>query len=269
MSLIDPEADLVFARRLADAARGPALSHFRTGLRGDNKAARGFDPVTRADTEIEAALRALIAAERPGDGVRGEEAAPTASTTGRVWTLDPIDGTRAYIAGLTTWCTLIALDAGDEPELSVIDQPVTAERFVGLTAGEAPGAWLERNGGRRALRVRAGARLADAIGATTDPFLFAGAERAAVDQVRGAARLMRYGLDAYGYAALAMGGVDFVVESGLMAWDVAALIPVVRGAGGVITDWSGGPCHGGGQVVAAASADLHAELLDHLAAAKA
>jgi len=246
------------AASLAEAARPLALAHFRAGVRAVAKPGLEFDPVTAADREIEAAIRARLAELRPDDGVLGEEEAATASRSGRTWVIDPIDGTRAFIAGLPTWCVLIALQDETGPRLSVIDQPFTGERFSGVT-GEA--AWLERAGSRTKVRVRACRTLSDAIFSTTDPGLFAGAETQAVMGVAGAAKVRRYGLDAYAYAALALGGVDLVVESGLKAWDVAALIPVVTGAGGVVTDWAGAPCHGGGQVVAAATPELHAEAL--------
>jgi histidinol phosphatase-like enzyme (inositol monophosphatase family) len=262
VTLIDVERDLDFARRLADAARVVALPLFRTALDAESKHSGGFDPVTRADREVEAALRALIAAERPGDGVRGEEHAETASSTGRTWILDPIDGTRAFISGLPTWTVLIALAGPEGPALSVIDQPFTGERFSGVRGG---GAWFERGGAREEIRANGGARLAEATGSTTDPFLFEGAEAEAFARARSAARLMRYGLDAYGYAQIAMGGVDFVIESGLQPWDVAALIPVLEGAGGVVTDWQGRPRPESGQVLAAANRALHAELVALLA----
>lgn len=263
MSLIDAQRDLDFARRLADAARAAVLPLFRAGLDPDNKQTGGFDPVTRADREVEAVLRALIAAERPGDGVRGEEQAETLSSNGRTWILDPIDGTRAFISGLPTWTVLIALADQEGPALSVIDQPFTGERFSGVR-GRPGGAWFERGGIREAIRARPEARLADATGSTTDPFLFEEAEAEAFARARSAARLMRYGLDAYAYAQIAMGGVDFVIESGLQPWDVAALIPVVEGAGGVVTDWQGGGAESG-QVLAAANRTLHAELVELLA----
>ena len=268
MSLPDALADaLDFAGRLADAGRPVALEHFRTGVAADSKQAAGFDPVTRADRGVEAALRALLAEHRPADGVRGEEEAATPSRSGLSWIIDPIDGTRAFIAGLTTWTILIALQDETGPLISVIDQPFTGERFLG--AGRH-GAWLEHAGARRTLKTRAGvAGLSDAIVSTTDPGLFAGREAAAFRAVADGAKVRRYGLDAYAYAALALGGIDLVIESGLQAWDAAALIPVVTGAGGVISNWSGGACHEGGQVVAAADADLHAAALEQLEPAAA
>jgi histidinol phosphatase-like enzyme (inositol monophosphatase family) len=260
------DGDLALAVSLADAARPIALAHFRTGVTALGKPGLEFDPVTEADRGVEAALRARLADARPRDGVLGEETSPTPSHSGRTWVIDPIDGTRAFIAGLPTWCVLIALVDESGPLFSLIDQPFTAERFTGV-AGEA--AWLEHAGVRTAMRTRACETLRDALFSTTDPGLFSGAETSAVMSVAGAAKVRRYGLDAYAYAALALGGVDVVVESGLKAWDVAALVPVVTGAGGVITDWAGGPCHGGGQVLAAATPALHAEALDLLKPAAA
>lgn len=252
---------------LADAARVAVLPHFRNGVPAHNKAAAGFDPVTAADKAAEAAIRAVLAEHRPDDGIVGEEEDAKASRSGRRWIVDPIDGTRAFLAGLPSWCVLIALVEEDGPVLSVIDQPHIGERFFGSTGAAGRAAWLERAGIRRDLTVRAAQPLAAALGETTDPFLFAGAEAHAFGAIRERARLMRYGLDAYGYAMVAQGGLDFVVESGLKTWDVAALVPVIEGAGGILTDWRGGPAHEGGQVVAASAPALHEELLALLAPA--
>jgi histidinol phosphatase-like enzyme (inositol monophosphatase family) len=265
--VISSADDLAFAERLADAARPVALEHFRNGTVADAKPGVGFDPVTIADRGIEAKLRQLIEAAHPGDGVLGEEEDERPSQTGRTWVIDPIDGTRAFIAGLPTWMVMIALSDATGPQLSVLDQPFTGERFSGI-AGQA--AWLTHQGRRTPISVRPGvAQISDAILSTTDPGLFTGPEADAFGAIAAAAKVRRYGLDAYGYAALAVGGVDLVIESGLKPWDVAALAPVVTGAGGVITDWRGAPCHGGGQVIAASSAALHAAALKALAPAAA
>ena len=262
---LDVEAELAVAAQLADAARPIALLHFRTGLNVDAKPASEFDPVTEADRAIESRMRALLAHLRPADGVLGEEQAETPSRSGHTWVLDPIDGTRAFIAGLPTWCVLIALYGPNGPILSVIDQPFTGERFIGVSGQSS---WFERANGRERMRTRDSVlRVEDAILSTTDPGLFAGAEADAFAQIARSAKVRRYGLDAYGYAALALGGVDLVIESGLKSWDVGALIPVVSGAGGVITNWRGGPAHEGGQLVAAANPALHAQVLERLAPA--
>ena len=195
------------ACRAADAARPAALAHFRAeGLSAENKDARGgFDPVTAADRGVEAAIREVLAHERPADGVLGEEQAA------RPWG----DGDSAWWA----------------------------------KDGEAP----------RRMRARRGVALAEARLCSTFPEVGTEDERLAFERVRDRARLTRYGLDCTGYALLAAGGVDLVVEAGLHAYDVQALIPIVEGAGGVITTWDGGDPQDGGRVLAAGSPELHAE----------
>jgi len=264
---LDPLSELELAARLADAARPVTLRHFRAGVDIINKSDADFDPVTAADREAEAAIRAMLAEHRPQDSIIGEEGVPVTGDSGRTWVLDPIDGTRAFIAGLPTWCVLIALMEGGRPILSVIDQPFTGERFLGLDARGERAAWLERHGARRPIRGSGRARLADAVLSTTDPGLFSAAERLRFEAVSARTRLRRYGLDAYAYAMTALGGVDLVIESGLQLWDRAALAPVVRGAGGVFTGWSGEAEPEDGAVVAAAGEALHAETLDVLASA--
>lgn len=251
------ETELVFAHRLADAAGAAILPHFRARTAVENKAGDGFDPVTIADRAAEQAIRELIAAERPGDGILGEEFPAKPSRNGWSWTLDPIDGTRGFIAGTPTWCVLIALAHDGDPVLGVIDQPHTGERFSGFGTQ----ANLRLRGRHAPLCTSATASLDHAILATTDPYLFQGSEHDAFQRVRSAARLARYGMDAYAYALLAAGGIDLVVESGLNLYDLHALVPVVRAAGGVITDWRGGNDFAAGQLIAAANTELHAEAL--------
>lgn len=262
---IDSFVDL--AGRLADAAGAASLPHFRTAqLDAENKEREGgFDPVTVADRAAEQAMRDLLAVERPADGIFGEEQARTIGTSGLTWVLDPIDGTRAFISGLPVWGTLIALDDGETGRIGIIDQPFTGERFVGVWDKSSPRAWLSHRGADQALATRRGRCLAEATLFTTDPYLFNAAERVAFDAVRRHAKLTRYGTDCYAYALIAAGTVDLVIESGLAAYDVAALIPLIRAAGGVVTNWEGGDCRWGGQVVAAGSAELHAEALEFLA----
>lgn len=257
MSEFDPRADLVIAHRMADAARAAIAPYFRQSVDVENKLAGGFDPVTIADRASETAMRAVLDELAPDDGILGEEFPDRISKNGRQWVLDPIDGTRAFIAGLPTWTVLIALSRDGRPSLGMIDQPHIGERFVGW-ADEAN---YQRGALNQALQTRKTATLADAILASTDAFLFRDAEWTAFDALRQGVRLCRYGYDAYAYAMLAMGGIDLVVESGLQPYDVQALIPVVQGAGGVMTNWQGGDCSGGGQVIAAAHPALHAEAL--------
>lgn len=257
------QSDLLVAGAMADAARAAALPHFRAITEVENKLSEGFDPVTIADRESELAMRDHLATACPDDGILGEEFGIKPARNDRSWTLDPVDGTRAFIAGLPTWTVLIALNQAASPVVGVIDQPYLGERFRGWPGG----ADLETSTGRRSLRTRSEARLADSILATTDPYLFSQDERGVFDEVRQSARLCRYGYDAYAYAMLALGSIDLVIESGLQPYDVQALIPVVQGAGGVITNWTGGCAAQGGQVVAAANSVLHTEALDRLASA--
>ncbi|MEM7060010.1 MAG: histidinol-phosphatase [Pseudomonadota bacterium] len=253
------------ALRLADAAAEVTLTHFRSAsLSTDNKLDAGFDPVTIADKGAEAAMRDILAIERPGDGVFGEEQERTFGSSGLTWVLDPIDGTRAYISGLPVWGTLIALDDGTEGRIGIVDQPYLRERFVGVLDGAVSEAWLQRGEERTAISTRRDRGLSDAILFTTDADLFEGPERQAFANVRAQAKLTRYGTDCYAYALLAMGQIDLVIESGLAAYDVASHVPLIRAAGGIVTNWEGGDCRWGGRVVAAGSAELHAEVLEIL-----
>jgi histidinol phosphatase-like enzyme (inositol monophosphatase family) len=249
---------LAFTERLCAAAARETLPRFRSALAVEDKGVgRAFDPVTAADRDAETALRALIEEAYPSHGVCGEEHGERPADGPYEWTLDPVDGTRAFICGLPLWTTLIALSYEGRPIVGVIDQPYLGERYVG-----SPGSAVFRRGSvHRPLNVRPCARLADAAISTTDAFLFDGAETGGFEQVRRAARLARYGCDAYAYAMVAAGQIDLVVESGLKRWDVRALGPVVEGAGGLLTDWRGEPAWDGGQVIAAGDPRAHAEAL--------
>jgi myo-inositol-1(or 4)-monophosphatase len=261
MSTLD--ADLLntflrFANLLADAARAAILPHFRAETDIENKAdGAGFDPVTAADREAELACRALIEATLPDHGIEGEEFGEKPAKSPFSWTLDPVDGTRAFNAGLPSWGTLIALTHEGRPLIGVIDQGYLDERFVGAPGG----AWSIVRGARQDLRVRACAHLRDAVAATTDPFLFTGAEAGGFEMVRRTAKLTRYGYDCYAYAMLAAGRIDLVIETGLKPYDVHALIPVIEGAGGMVTNWRGGPASRGGQVIAAGDSRPHEQAL--------
>jgi histidinol phosphatase-like enzyme (inositol monophosphatase family) len=206
-----------------------------------------FDPVTEADRGAEAAIRRLISERFPEHGVIGEEYGEDRPDAEFVWVLDPIDGTRAFISGLPLWTTLIGLRHQGRPVLGSIGQPYVGEVFV----GHAGGSRLLSRGGETPIRVRACANLNDAVIATTDAdACFDGAERGAWLQVRAASKLARMGCDAYAYAMVAMGKMDMVIEAGLKSWDIEAAIPVVEGAGGLVTDWRGEPIGpNGGQMV--------------------
>ena len=226
-----------FLVELNSASAAVILPLFRADHGLENKAKAGaFDPVTRADKGAEAAIRSLVAARHPDHGFIGEEYGEDRPDADFVWVLDPIDGTRAFVGGLPLWTTLIGLRHLGEPVLGSIGQPYLGELFIGSAAGSR----LMARGGERALKVRPCPSLRKAIIATTDPEgCFDGAELGAWRQVRAAARLARTGCDAYAYAMVAAGVMDLVVEAGLKSWDVEAAVPVIEGAGGVVTDWRG------------------------------
>lgn len=228
-----------FADALADAARAEILPFFRTDLAVENKKTDSFDPVTAADKAAEATMRRMIEDAFPDHGVLGEEFAQRPAHSPFTWILDPIDGTRQFISGLPTWGVLIGLAYEGRPILGVIDQPYIGERFRGWSHGGERGADVAMHGGTRPMRVRDCAGLSAARLATTDPALFTAQEGAAFERVRAASQLQRYGGDCYGYAMVALGGLDCVIESGLAPWDAAALLPVLEGAGGSLTDWRG------------------------------
>jgi myo-inositol-1(or 4)-monophosphatase len=233
--------------RLSTTARGVTL---RAPVpQAVNKAGEGnYDPVTEIDRAAERALRAAIERTRPDDGIEGEEYGIVRDTAPRRWLLDPVDGTRALICGLPSWTTLVALVEDGEPVAGFIDAPALDELMIGL-----PGR-TTLNG--VPVQVSGCTKLDEARLSSTDPYLFAGEEAEAFDRVRLAVRLTRFGYDALAYARLAAGHLDLVVESGLKRHDWAALVPVVRGAGGVVGDWSGGTDFDGGAIVAASSQEL-------------
>ncbi|WP_353471607.1 histidinol-phosphatase [Salipiger sp. H15] len=243
---------------MAEAARAAILPHFRAeGLGADNKLSEGFDPVTVADRAAEKAMREVLAELRPMDAILGEEYGRAAGESGLTWVLDPIDGTRGFLSGTPTWGVLIALSDEAGPVLGVIDQPYTLERFEG---GLGRAQWSGPLG-TRPLGARTARPLSEAILFTTFPEVGTAAEGAAFRRVSAQARLTRYGMDCYAYALLAAGQIDLVIEAGLQAYDVQAPIAVIEAAGGVVTDWQGGKAHEGGQVLAAANAQIHAEAM--------
>lgn len=257
-----------FVDDLATASGKAILPFFRTSLVADDKGGRGggFDPVTEADKAGEAAMRHLIKRAFPSHGIVGEEFGAERADAEYVWVLDPIDGTRAFIAGLPTWGTLIGLTRNGRPCYGLMHQPFTGERFFGdggkaTYRGPIPG----DGAGERRLRTRRCASLAEATLSSTTPRLFAEAERAAFERVEAAARNVRFGCDCYAYCMVAAGHIDLVVEAGLQPHDVVALIPIIEGAGGVVTSWDGGDPSQGGAIVAAGDKRVHAQALALLA----
>ncbi len=257
--------DVALLNRLADAARAATLPYSRGAPGADNPAAAGgSDPAPAARAAAEAAIREILAEARPEDGVLGEEFDDKPASSGRTWVVDPIDGTRGFMAGLVNWGVLIALNIGGRAALGALDQPYIGERFIGRF-GPEPDARLLRGAETRRLRTRACADLAQATLLTTAPELFApGAEAEAYGRVAEKVRLKRYGTDCYGYAMVAVGSADLVVEAGLRPFDIQALVPIVEAAGGVVTSWDGGRPEAGGRIVASGDKALHAQALERL-----
>ncbi|TWI54785.1 myo-inositol-1(or 4)-monophosphatase [Pseudomonas duriflava] len=244
----------LFAERLAEAAAEAISPYFRAPLAVDDKGGRLFDPVTVADKAAERAMRELILSEYPTHGILGEEEEAVAGQSPLTWVLDPIDGTRAFITGLPLWGTLIALNDGTRPVVGVMNQPYTRERFVGTPEG----AWL--NG--TPLKTRACETLSTARLMCTSPQIFdTPARLAAFERVANQAQLVRFGGDCYAYCMLASGFVDVIIEASLQPYDVQALIPIIEGAGGIMTSWDGGDAQHGGAVVACGDKALHAQVL--------
>lgn len=244
-----------FAVELARAAAAVTLPLFRTDCDEEDKGSEmgAFDPVTRADRDAEAVMRRMIAERFPDHGVIGEEYGADRPDAEHVWVLDPVDGTRAFVAGLPLWTSLIALRHEGRPVVGVIAQPVLDEIFLGGPSGAA---LLKTGQDPCPLQVRACPRLNDAAIATTDPDIFSGAELGAWTQVRAAARMARLGCDAYAYAMIAAGRIDLVAETSLQPWDWSALVPVVEAAGGKVVNWRGQTPDDKGQVLAVGDAAL-------------
>ena len=255
MSVVD------FARFVGDlaTASGQAiLPFFRTHIGMEDKSGGAvFDPVTEADRAGEVAMRRMINAQFPDHGIYGEEYGIEKADADYVWVLDPIDGTRAFISGIPVWGTLIGLTHKGNPAYGMMHQPYIGERFV----GDGQTAHFHGASGSRRMMTRHCEKLADATLMTTSPSLFNTSERKAYDAIEACVKLARYGTDCYAYCMLASGHVDFVIESGLKPYDIVALIPIIEGAGGVVTTWDGTSAAKGGQIVASGDPRRHDEVL--------
>jgi myo-inositol-1(or 4)-monophosphatase len=259
MTAIDFSA---FVDELATVSGETIRPFFRTALSVKDKGQPGsFDPVTAADHAAETAMRALIRRTFPDHGIVGEEFGEERADAEYVWVLDPIDGTKSFISGMPAWGTLIALTRFGEPVFGTMNQPFIGERF----SGDGGAAHYRGPAGTRELRVRPCAKLAEAVLFTTSPRLMNAADRKAFSRVEEAARLSRYGGDCYAYCMLAAGHVDLVIETELKPYDVLPLVPIIVGAGGVVTTWENGPPNAGGRIVAAGDARVHKAALALLA----
>lgn len=259
MTAIDFSA---FVDDLATVSGDTILPFFRTALSVENKAGPGaFDPVTAADHAAETAMRALIRRTFPEHGIIGEELGRERADAEYVWVLDPIDGTKSFISGMPAWGTLIALLRAGEPVFGTMSQPFIRERFN----GDCARAHYRGPAGARDLRARPCGSLADAVLFTTSPLLMNASDRDAFGRVESAVRLSRYGGDCYAYCMLAAGHVDLVIETELKPYDVLPLVPIITGAGGVVTGWDGGSPNAGGRIIAAGDRRVHAAAMELLA----
>lgn len=243
-----------FMQRLAAVAAAQTLPRFRmAGLTSDNKFETGFDPVTEADREAERAIRALIGEAFPGHGIVGEEFGVENGDSRHLWVIDPIDGTRSFISGVPLWGTLVGFMEEGDAVAGMMSQPFIGELFF----ADDEASFYEGPAGASRLSVRPTLTLSEATLCTTTPALFGGALRDAYDRLEAQVQLSRYGADCYAYAMLAAGNVDLVVEAGLQTYDIVALVPIIERAGGVVTTWDGGPAEKAGDIVAAATPQLH------------
>ena len=260
-----PDHLVQMVRAVAQTGGTEACRHFRRSLAIDNKLTLGgFDPVTEGDRRAETVMRAMIEAEFPEHGILGEEFGEKESASPWRWVLDPIDGTRGFMSGIPMWTTLVGLEHERVPVAGAIFQPFTGELWLTTSEGTA-------YEGAEPLKCQTSSvkTLAEARLATTDPRpapqgYFSLEEAESFRALGQACRVARFSLDAYAYGALTLGQLDLVVESGLQRYDVAALIPILKGAGAVISSWDGGEASDGGRVVAAATAELHRAALAYL-----
>jgi myo-inositol-1(or 4)-monophosphatase len=244
-----------FVDQLATLAGETILPFFRTALSVEDKSrGMGFDPVTAADRAAETAMRSLIRRSFPAHGIIGEEFGEDRGDAEYVWVLDPIDGTKSFISGMPAWGTLIGLTHLGAPVFGMMHQPFTRERF----SGDGGAARYRGPAGDRILETRRCAKLSDAVLFTTSPRLMKERDRRAFAKIEETVRLSRYGGDCYAYCMLAAGHVDLVIETELNRHDIIPLIPIITGAGGIVTTWEGGAPEGGGRIIAAADERVHA-----------
>ena len=264
MNATNASADyMLFLEELIEQAGEVSLRYFRSELAVTDKRQKGkaFDPVTRADRETERFIRDRIAAAYPGHAIIGEEFGTKEGADSFTWLVDPIDGTRGFISGTPMWGVLVGLKQGDECLAGAMRQPYTGETWT----GDGKVSYFTGRQERTRIRVREQTSLDDAIVCCTHPAMYPTAEaREKFMGVIARCRFSRYGTECLGYGMLASGYVDLVIEGGLSAYDIMPLIPIVEGAGGIITDWQGNTAQDGGLIVAASGQRLHGEVLELL-----
>lgn len=253
------ESDIILIQRLANAADEAVAPFFRAGTAVEQKA--DFSPVTAADRAAEAAIRDMLEHDRASDGIYGEEFGVQRGSSGRIWVIDPIDGTRGFVAGRPLYGTLIALVEQDKPILGLISAGAAGDRWLGCTVGRP---WTTLNG--KPVRVRSCSSLGAARAASTHPLAFSAAGHASFQRIGRSVADMLFGGDCHNYGLLAAGQLDLVMEEGLKPYDWAALVPVIQGAGGLITDWQGKPLtlNAEGRVLAAGDHRVHREAIERI-----
>ncbi len=255
----DWDALTKFARTMADQAAAAILPYFRNDNRIDIKPDVVWDPVTEADRAGERIMRAMIEEHFPDHGINGEEFGRKEGRSGLTWILDPVDGTRAFICGMPTWTTLIGLSLEGVPKLGMMNQPYVGECFFGNPSG----AWCDYRGAKKKLAVKPRRALAEAIFSTTAPELYrTEGEKRILAALSKATRLTRYSGDAYFFSLMAAGQIDIAIDARMQPYDIAPLIPIIEGAGGCVSTWSGSPAANGGDVASASHPELLDEVLD-------
>jgi myo-inositol-1(or 4)-monophosphatase len=244
-----------FALKLADASGKIILPQFRRNIPIDVKAGEVWDPVTDADRSAERVIRELIEATYPTHGIIGEEYGTKTGSSPYTWVLDPIDGTRAFVIGMPTWVTLIGLYLDGQPLLGVMNQPFVGEKFY----GNPNGAWHAHQGETQKIHVRPSVKLSSASVGTTAPNFFK--DHQGFARLQSSVTTVRYGGDAYFFSLVAAGHLDIAMDPGLQIYDIAALIPIIRGAGGAIGTWTDNDPTQGGNVMFASSQSLLDEAL--------
>jgi len=244
---------------IAETAGPVALRYFRNPVDVEDKSGgSAFDPVTVADKEVESHIRADLERHFPDHGILGEEEAERESDSAYRWVIDPIDGTRAFISGVPAWGILLGLTFEESCLVGVMHQPYLGETFL----GNAEGAWIRRAGSQQAIRTSRTTELGSAIVYCTHPSMFTNAEELQkFETVADESRMMRFGGDCYSHCLLSHGLIDLVIEGSLEPYDIIPLIPIIEGAGGVVTNWQGGDASGGGLIISAANPELHAQAL--------
>ncbi len=260
----DIEDRITFITAAARESAAVILPYFRSQFTIDHKEGQGrFDPVTEADRAGEQIIRKMIEQAYPQDAILGEEFGKKTGTSPYCWVLDPIDGTRSFISGIPLWGTLIALTFEGQAIIGAMNQPHIGELFIGSPQGSI----LLKDGQETPLKTRHCANINNALMGSTAPEIFSKTcDITAFERVKKAVKLIRFGGDCYLYAMVAAGQLDLVVETSLEAYDIAAMVPIVENAGGIITSWEGGPASEGGRVVAAGCRELHETAMELLQA---